>query len=109
MCARVAYCVDIDKSVIIGNFEKRGWVSVGPDDDWHFYWASTTTCRNLFAVDSGFLAKRASLFINFVILGERPKNSLFVSPVILRLHPCPFANGKEATVNRMLDGSTYPS
>ena len=53
MCARVAYCVDIDKSVIIGNFEKRGWVSVGPDDDWHFYWASTTTCRNLFAVDSG--------------------------------------------------------
>ncbi len=28
--ARVAYCVDIDKSVIIGNFEKRGWVSVGP-------------------------------------------------------------------------------
>jgi len=30
MCARVAYCVDIDKSVIIGNFEKRGWVSVGP-------------------------------------------------------------------------------
>ena len=53
MSARVAYCVDIDKSVIIGNFEKRGWVSVGPDDDWHFYWASTTTCRNLFAVDSG--------------------------------------------------------
>ena len=28
MCARVAYCVDIDKSVIIGNFEKRGWLSV---------------------------------------------------------------------------------
>ena len=51
---RVAYCVDIDKSVIIGNFEKRGWVSVGPDDDWQFYWASTQTCRNLFAVDSGY-------------------------------------------------------
>ncbi len=32
MCARVAYCVDIDKSVIIGNFEKRGWVSVGPGE-----------------------------------------------------------------------------
>ncbi len=109
MCARVAYCVDIDKSVIIGNFEKRGWVSVGPDDDWHFYWASTTTCRNLFAVDSGsFSAKRTSLFVIFVIFGERPQNSRFVSPLILRLHPCPFADGKEATVNRTLDGSTYP-
>ena len=51
---RVAYCVDIDKSVIIGNFEKRGWVSVSPDDDWQFYWASTQTCRSLFAVDSGY-------------------------------------------------------
>ena len=27
MGTRVAYCVDIDKSVIIGNFEKRGWVA----------------------------------------------------------------------------------
>ena len=42
---QVAYCVDMDKSVIIGNMEKRGWVAVGPDDDWQFYWASTQTCR----------------------------------------------------------------
>ena len=27
MGTRVAYCVDMDKSVIIGNFEKRGWVA----------------------------------------------------------------------------------
>ena len=42
---QVAYCVDMDKSVIIGNMEKRGWVPVGPDDDWQVYWASTQTCR----------------------------------------------------------------
>ena len=24
------------------------------DDDWQFYWASTQTCRNLFALDSGY-------------------------------------------------------
>ena len=46
MCAQVAYCVDMDKSVIIGNMEKRGWVPVGPDDDWQVYWASTQTCRS---------------------------------------------------------------
>ena len=76
---QVAYCVDMDKSVIIGNMEKRGWVPVGPDDDWQVYWASTQTCRsarniiyspggkicdkyilkllslrNLFSVDSGY-------------------------------------------------------
>ena len=37
----------MDKSVIIGNMEKRGWVPVGPDDDWQVYWASTQTCRQV--------------------------------------------------------------
>ena len=45
MCAQVAYCSDMDKSVIIANMEKRGWVAVGPEDEWQFYWASTQTCR----------------------------------------------------------------
>lgn len=34
----VSYCTDLDKSVLITNFEKRGWAHVGPDDDWNFYW-----------------------------------------------------------------------
>ena len=41
--------------VIAFHMSFSGWVAVAPDDDWHFYWASTTTCRNLFAVDSGKL------------------------------------------------------
>ena len=45
MSAQVAYCSDMDKSVIIANMEKRGWVAVGPEDEWQFYWASTQTCR----------------------------------------------------------------
>jgi tubulin polyglutamylase TTLL1 len=35
---RVTYCTDLDKSVLISNFEKRGWSQVGPEDDWNFYW-----------------------------------------------------------------------
>lgn len=35
---KVTFCTDMDKSVIIYNFEKRGWAQVGPDDDWNFYW-----------------------------------------------------------------------
>ncbi|KAF4524404.1 hypothetical protein B566_EDAN009320 [Ephemera danica] len=51
---RIAFCTDLDKSVLLSNFEKHGWIQVGPDDDWNFYWAGTVTCRNLFSVDSGY-------------------------------------------------------
>jgi len=36
--ARVKYACDLDKSVLVNNFEKRGWVSVSPDEEWNFYW-----------------------------------------------------------------------
>lgn len=51
---KIAYCTDMDKSVLISNFEKRNWQSVNAEDDWNFYWASTTTCRNIFSVESGY-------------------------------------------------------
>ncbi|KAG8234865.1 hypothetical protein J437_LFUL013152 [Ladona fulva] len=51
---KVVFCSDLDKSVLVSNFEKRGWLQVGPEEDWNFYWAGTQTCRNLFSVDSGY-------------------------------------------------------
>ena len=78
MCTRVAYCVDLDKSVILGNFEKRGWISVAPDDDWQFYWASTTTCRNLFAVDSGYRMNDFQLINHFSNHYELTRKDLMV-------------------------------
>ena len=65
MSAQVAYCSDMDKSVIIANMEKRGWVAVGPEDEWQFYWASTQTCRNLFSVDSGYRMNDFQLINHF--------------------------------------------
>lgn len=44
----------MDKSVLINNFEKRNWQSSNAEDDWNFYWASTTTCRNIFSIESGY-------------------------------------------------------
>lgn len=35
---RVTYVTDLDKSVIVSNFDKRGWLQVSPEDDWNFYW-----------------------------------------------------------------------
>ncbi|XP_059486933.1 polyglutamylase complex subunit TTLL1 [Neocloeon triangulifer] len=51
---RIAFCTDLEKSVLVSNFEKRGWIQVSPDEDWNFYWAGTLTCRNIFSVDSGY-------------------------------------------------------
>ena len=36
--SRVNYVTDFEKSVLVSNFEKRGWNHVNPEDDWHFYW-----------------------------------------------------------------------
>lgn len=54
MATRIRYCTDFEKSVLVNNFEKRGWVHCSPDEDWHFYWASVQTVRQLFNVDSGY-------------------------------------------------------
>lgn len=35
---KVTFCTDLEKSVLVSNFEKRGWAQVGPDEDWNFYW-----------------------------------------------------------------------
>ncbi|XP_011297936.1 probable tubulin polyglutamylase TTLL1 isoform X2 [Fopius arisanus] len=51
---KVTFCTDMDKSVIVYNFEKRGWAQVGPEDDWNFYWAVTQSCRNIFSVETGY-------------------------------------------------------
>jgi len=36
---RLKYACDLDKSVLINNFEKRGWIPVSAEEDWNFYWS----------------------------------------------------------------------
>lgn len=38
MAGKVKWVTDIEKSVLINNFEKRGWVQVTESEDWNFYW-----------------------------------------------------------------------
>ena len=37
--ARVRCCTDLDKTVLTQNFDKRSWITVSSDEDWHFYWS----------------------------------------------------------------------
>jgi len=38
MAGKVKWVTDIEKSVLINNFEKREWLQVTENDDWNFYW-----------------------------------------------------------------------
>ncbi|XP_039281000.1 LOW QUALITY PROTEIN: probable tubulin polyglutamylase TTLL1 [Nilaparvata lugens] len=77
----VSYCTDLDKSVLITNFEKRGWQHVGPDDDWNFYWAGIHTCRNLFSVDSGYRMNENQMINHFPNHYELSRKDLLVKNI----------------------------
>ncbi|XP_049862041.1 polyglutamylase complex subunit TTLL1-like [Schistocerca gregaria] len=78
---RVTFCTDLDKSVLVSNFEKRGWLQVGPDDDWNFYWAGTQTCRNLFSVDSGYRMNDNQMINHFPNHYELSRKDLLVKNI----------------------------
>lgn len=50
MAGKVKWVTDIEKSVLINNFEKREWIPVTESEDWNFYWwvsaSSALHCRH---------------------------------------------------------------
>lgn len=82
------YMCDMDKkSVLISNFEKRGWVPADPDnpDDWQFYWASVPTVRDLFSLDNKARRLQPNQMVNhFPTFYEltRKVRRLFPPPII---------------------------
>ena len=48
MSNRIKYVTDFEKSVLVNNFEKHGWIQCSPDDDWNFYWF--VICLNLITI-----------------------------------------------------------
>lgn len=49
---KINFKSDLDKSVILENFNDRAWEELDDDDEsnnWNFYWASVSTIRNIFS------------------------------------------------------------
>lgn len=78
---KICFCTDLDKSVLINNFEKRGWLQVSADDDWNFYWAGTQTCRNIFSVDSGYRMHDNQMINHFPNHYELSRKDLLVKNI----------------------------
>ncbi|XP_070493278.1 polyglutamylase complex subunit TTLL1 [Chironomus tepperi] len=78
---KICFCSDMDKSVLLNNFEKRGWMQVTADDDWNFYWAGTQTCRNIFSVDSGYRMHDNQIINHFPNHYELSRKDLLVKNI----------------------------
>lgn len=77
----VKYLSDFDKSVILNNFEKRGWISSDPDDEWNFYWASVHTVRSIFNVETGFRLNDDQILNHFPNHYELTRKDLMVKNI----------------------------
>ncbi|KPJ18501.1 putative tubulin polyglutamylase TTLL1 [Papilio machaon] len=78
---RVTYCTDLEKSVIISNFERRGWIQVGPEDEWNFYWSFTQNCRNIFSIENGYRMNDNQIINHFPNHYEISRKDLLVKNI----------------------------
>ncbi|KAL1454448.1 hypothetical protein WDU94_010703 [Cyamophila willieti] len=79
---KIYYCTDLDKSVLINNFEKRGWVQVNSvEDDWNFYWAGIQTCRNIFSLELGYRMNDNQIINHFPNHYELTRKDLLVKNI----------------------------
>ena len=53
-CNKFRWKTDLDKPVLIQNFERRGWAKCHHDEQWNIYWALPWTVKNIFNPDSGY-------------------------------------------------------
>jgi len=73
---------DLEKAVLLQNFERRGWVRGGADEgDWHFYWASVHSVRQLFNPESGYRLSDHQLINHFPNHYELTRKDLMVKNI----------------------------
>uniref|UniRef100_A0A8C0ABX7 TTL family tubulin polyglutamylase complex subunit L1 n=1 Tax=Bos mutus grunniens TaxID=30521 RepID=A0A8C0ABX7_BOSMU len=80
MAGKVKWVTDIEKSVLINNFEKRGWVQVTENEDWNFYWMSVQTIRN-FSVETGYRLSDDQIVNHFPNHYELTRKDLMVKNI----------------------------
>ncbi|PAA48951.1 hypothetical protein BOX15_Mlig012852g2, partial [Macrostomum lignano] len=79
--SKVKYACDFDKSVLINNFENRGWQCVAPDEEWNFYWATVHNVRNIFSVENGYRLSDDQVLNHFPNHYELTRKDLMVKNI----------------------------
>uniref|UniRef100_A0A3Q3VMP7 Polyglutamylase complex subunit TTLL1 n=1 Tax=Mola mola TaxID=94237 RepID=A0A3Q3VMP7_MOLML len=81
MAGKVKWVTDIEKSVLINNFEKREWVPVSENEDWNFYWMSIQTIRTVFSVDTGYRLSDEQIVNHFPNHYELTRKDLMIKNI----------------------------
>jgi tubulin polyglutamylase TTLL1 len=79
---KIKWKTDLEKSVVILNYERRGWVRVPIDDpDWNIYWASVGTVKAIFNPDTGYRLSDMQLINHFPNHFELTRKDLMVKNI----------------------------
>lgn len=62
---KLKFRTDLNKSVIIENFEERNWEESQEEDHWNFYWASVNTTIKLCGLKSTYILKDTQIVCHF--------------------------------------------
>nr|XP_039272522.1 probable tubulin polyglutamylase TTLL1 [Styela clava] len=81
MSGKVKYATDMEKSVLVNNFEKRGWSQVSADEDWNFYWTNVNTTRNIFSLETGYRLSDDQIINHFPNHYELTRKDLMVKNI----------------------------
>ena len=85
------YRTDFDKHVVTCNFERRGWERWDPryDDDWHVFWASVSTIKQIFAPENGIRLGDHQIVNHFPNHYELTRKDLMVKNITRWRKPAP--------------------
>ena len=72
---------DFEKSVIVANFEKRGWLQCVNDLEWNVYWAAVGNIKQWFNPDSGQRLGDDQIINHFPNHGELTRKDMMVKNV----------------------------
>ncbi|XP_072134633.1 polyglutamylase complex subunit TTLL1 isoform X3 [Mobula birostris] len=81
MAGKVKWATDIEKSILLNNFEKRGWIQTSADEDWNFYWMSVQTIRNVFSIENGYRLNDDQIVNHFPNHYELTRKDLMVKNI----------------------------
>lgn len=75
MPTRLKWKTDLEKGVVTLNFDRRGWQRAADNDpEWHFYWASVGTVKQIFNPETGYRLNDMQYVDRIVYLGLSPSS-----------------------------------
>lgn len=106
--AKIKYSCDLDKCVLLNNFDRRGWIAVSPEEDWNFYWANVMTIRSIFSPESGIRLSDDQVLNHFPNHWELTRKDLMVKNIKryrkdLEKENNPLAEKDESGAHKYLD------